>query len=72
MFSPPPRHAYFHNVELNLQDGSKLELIKGGGLYRWEGVPYHTGPPLPLYENYGTHRHFKVWEVYVQIESFMI
>lgn len=28
MFSPPPRHAYFHNIELNLRDGTKLELIK--------------------------------------------
>jgi hypothetical protein len=69
MFSPPPQHAYWHNIELNLKGGGHLELIKGGGLWRWEGVPWHTGPPEPYYANYGNHRHWKWWETYAHTHT---
>lgn len=69
MFSPPPQHAYWHNIELNLKGGGHLELIKGGGLWRWEGVPWHTGPPEPYYANYGNHRHWKWWETYTHTHT---
>ena len=64
MFAPPPQHVYWHNIELRLKGGDRLELIKGGGLWRWEGVPWHDGPPEPLYPNYGNHRNWKWWETY--------
>lgn len=64
MFAPPPRHITWHLIELNLKAGSKLELIKAGGLFHWRAIPWHTSLPEPLYQNYGNHRNFKYWEKY--------
>ena len=62
MFAPPPKHVTWHLIELNVKSGPRLELIKAGGLFNWQGTLYHTTPPEPWYPNYGNHRNFKYWE----------
>lgn len=64
MFSPqPPTASGWHIIEAVLQNGTKVELFKNEGLWKWQGTyPVSFDPPAPFHKSYGSHRWYKFWE----------
>eukprot|EP01098_Paradermamoeba_levis_P002227 TRINITY_DN12628_c0_g1_i1.p2 TRINITY_DN12628_c0_g1~~TRINITY_DN12628_c0_g1_i1.p2 ORF type:complete len:129 (-),score=25.22 TRINITY_DN12628_c0_g1_i1:75-461(-) len=64
MFSPrPPINDFWIIIELTLQDDTKKELFRNGGLYTWKAGPMTFDRPDNFNVAMKSHRWFKIVEV---------
>ncbi|KAM9980601.1 hypothetical protein ACTFIY_002906 [Dictyostelium cf. discoideum] len=64
MFSPaPPKTHWWHVIHGELDDGTKVELFKDEGMFKFEiNTVVNFEKPDPFYKSYGNHRWFKYYE----------
>ncbi|KAK5576935.1 hypothetical protein RB653_001872 [Dictyostelium firmibasis] len=64
MFSPaPPKTHWWHVMHGELDDGTKVELFKDEGMFKFEiNTVVNFEKPDPFYKSYGNHRWFKYYE----------